>query len=125
MIKIIKEKDQIVRDSVQRKMCVVVFGDKEKNLPNRAARKRSEMKRAKEIIVVVEGKEAVDQQIEEVFRIGKYQEGGQQLMETRSSTQSAAESVHTKANWEISKSRKDEENMDKKRQERRGEHRNK
>ncbi len=35
---------------VQRKMCVVVFGVKEKNLPMKTATEKEEAKRAKEII---------------------------------------------------------------------------
>ncbi len=49
-IKIIKEKSNLVRDMVQRKMCVVVFGVKEMNLPMKIAREKEEAKRAKEII---------------------------------------------------------------------------
>ena len=40
VVKIIKEKEQIVRDTVQKKMCVMVFGDKEKHQPWREARER-------------------------------------------------------------------------------------
>ncbi len=56
VIKITKEKSNLVRDMVQRKMCVVVFGVKEKNLPMKIARER-EVKRAQEIIIEVVGKE--------------------------------------------------------------------
>lgn len=56
-------------------MCVVVSGDKEKNLPMRAAREREEVKRAKKIIAqMTEEREGIIEQIEEVHRIGKYEE---------------------------------------------------
>lgn len=72
VIKIIKEKSNLVRDTVQRKMCMVVFGVKEKNLPMKTAREK-EVKRTKEIIAeVAEEGEGRVEQIEEVYRIGKY-----------------------------------------------------
>ncbi len=58
----IKEKGNLVRDMVQKKMYVVVFGVKEKNLPMKIAREKEEVKRAMEIIAEVagEGKEIVE-----------------------------------------------------------------
>ena len=47
VVKIIKEKEQIVRDTVQKMMCVMVSGDKEIHQPWREARERDELKRAK------------------------------------------------------------------------------
>lgn len=52
VIKMIQE-DKIVQNTLQRKMCVVVFGDKKKNLPNRAAGERDELIGAKEMITEV------------------------------------------------------------------------
>ncbi len=45
MIKTIQEKSNLVRDMVQRKMCVVVFGVKEKNLPMKIAKEKEEAKK--------------------------------------------------------------------------------
>ncbi len=93
VVKIIKEKDNIVRHTVQKKMCLMVFGDKEKTISNKVLREREELQRAKEIIgKIVEGDET-DIQIEEVYRIGKYSEGGKRPMKIRLNTQAAAEYI--------------------------------
>ncbi len=84
-MKIIKEKSNLVRDMVQRRMCVVVFWVKERNLPMKIARE-NEVKRAKEIEEIVE-------QIEEVYRIGKYDENGTRPMKIRFTSQTAVEHV--------------------------------
>ena len=92
VVKIIKEKDNIVRDTVQKKMCVVIFGDKEKNIPNRVIREREELKRAKEILGKVmeeEEDENRDIHIEEIHRIGKYT----RPMKIRLNSQAAAEFI--------------------------------
>ncbi len=93
MIQIIKEKNNLVRDRLQRKMCVVVFGVKEKNQPMKIARKKEEAKRAKEITAEVVGGEEIVEQTEEVYRIGKYNENGIRPMKIRLVSQTAAEHV--------------------------------
>ncbi len=60
---------------LQRKMCVVVFEVREKNLPMKIAREKEEMKRVKEIIAEVVGEqEEIVEQTEKVYWIGKYDE---------------------------------------------------
>ena len=95
VVKIIKEKDNIVRDTVQKKMCVVIFGVKEKNIPNKVTREREELKRAKEILgkVMEESDEDRDIHIEEVTRIGKYTEERTRPMKVRLDSQVAAEMI--------------------------------
>lgn len=93
VVQIIKEKDKLVRDTVQKKMCVVVFGAKEKNIPMKINREKEEVLRAKEIISQVAEGEEITEQIEEVHRIGKYEEGRERPMRIRFMTQTAAEHV--------------------------------
>ncbi len=83
-----------MRDIVQRKMFVVVFGVKEKNLLMKIAREKEEAKKTKEIIAEVaeEGEEIVEQ-IEEVYRIGKYNENGTRPMKIRFMAQTAVKYV--------------------------------
>ncbi len=82
-----------MRETVQRKMCVVVFEVKEKNLPMKIAREE-EAKKAKEIRVeVVEEGEEIVEQIEKVYWIGKYNKNGTRLMKIRFMSQTAAEQV--------------------------------
>ena len=72
VVRVIKQKDKVVRDTVQKKMSVVVFGVKEKNLPMKTTREKEEMKMAKDIITKVAEDDGIVQQIEEVYRLGKY-----------------------------------------------------
>ena len=94
VVRIIKEKENIIRNTVQKKMCVIVFGDKEKDIPIKAIRQGEELKRAKEILsaVVEEGQE-IGEQIEEIYRLGKYLRNGARPLKIRFSTQTAASTV--------------------------------
>ena len=93
-MKIIKEKEKLVRDTVQKKMCVVMFGVQEKNQPLRTVREKDEMKRAKEIIAkVAEDDAEIVDQVEEVHRLGRYETGKTRPLKVRFSVQSAAEHV--------------------------------
>ena len=76
-------------------MCVVIFGDKEKNIPNRVVREKEELKRAKEILgkVMEEDDENRGIHIEEVHRIGKYTVEGKRPMKIRLNNQVAAEYI--------------------------------
>ena len=78
-------------------MCVIVFGDKEKDIPLKATREREELKRAKEILsAIVDDGEEIEEQIEEVFRLGRYVKHGARPMKIRFSTQTAASTVLSK-----------------------------
>ena len=70
VVRVIKQKDKVVRDTVQKKMSVVVFGVKEKNLPMKTTREKEEMKMAKDIITKVAEDDGIIQQIEEVYTVG-------------------------------------------------------
>ncbi len=66
-----------------RNMSVVVFGVKEKNLPMKIAREK-EVKRVKEIIAeVLEEGDGIIKEIEEVYRIKKYEENGTRPVKIR------------------------------------------
>ncbi len=79
----------------QQKMDMVVFGVKEKNLPMKIARERKKrQKGAKEIIAeVAEEGEDIVEQIEEVYRIGKYNENETRPMKIRFMSQTTAEHI--------------------------------
>ena len=93
VVRVIKQKDKVVRDTVQKKMSVVVFGAKEKNLPMKTTREKEEMKMAKDIITKVAEDDGIVQQIEEVYRLGKYDSNKTRPMKIRFTTQTAAECV--------------------------------
>ena len=78
VLKVIKEKPNVVRDSVEKKKCVIVFGLKEEALPIRNVREQHERKVAEEVVEVVceeqDGGSKISEEIEEVFHLGKYEE---------------------------------------------------
>ncbi len=83
-----------MRETVQRKICVMVFEVKEKNVPMKIAREEEEAKKTKEIRVeIVEEGEEIVEQIEKVYWIGKYNKNGTRLMKIRFMSQTAAEQV--------------------------------
>ena len=90
----IKEKGNIVRDAVDKKKCVVVYGLQEREQPIRRVREKEEKKMVKEVITVVQDEdEDLKEEIEEVYRLGKYQEGRCRPIKIKFSTQMAAEKV--------------------------------
>ena len=76
MVQVIKEKHNLVRETVDKKKCVVVFGVIEKRNPVKFVRDREDMEIAKGVINKIQDKnQELEKDIEEVFRIGNYVEG--------------------------------------------------
>ena len=94
VVRVIKEKQGLVRDTVEKKKCVVVFGIKDEKMPVRYDREKFEKKIAVDIVKEVEDEgKKLEEEIEEVVRIGKYNEGGQRPMKIRFKSQSTAEEI--------------------------------
>lgn len=94
VIQVLKRKENVVRDMVEKKKGVIVFGLKEKVLTTRKERVKEELDVARAIIGEVddENKE-LGEEIEEVFRLGKYEEGKDRPMKIKFKTQVAATRV--------------------------------
>lgn len=94
VIQVLKRKENMVRDMVEKKQCVIVFGLKEKVLPSRNERVKDEMKVARDIISEVgDDNMELDEEIEEVYRLGKYEEGRARPMKIKLRTQAAVMKV--------------------------------
>lgn len=103
VIKVIKEKHGLVRDAVEKKRCVVLFGVKEKKNPVRHVREKEEKEVAAKIVEAAQAEDkSMEAEIEEVQRMGKYQEGGQRPLRVRFRSQNSAEEVLAGA-WRLSK----------------------
>lgn len=104
VLKIIKEKPNVVRDSVEKKKCVVVFGLKEEALPIRSVREQHERKVAEEVVQTIdeeqEGGSKISEEIEEVFRLGKYEVNKSRPLKIRLRSQVAAEELVAKS-WKL------------------------
>ena len=103
VVKVIKEKEGLVRDTVEKKKCVVMFGVKEKVQPIWHIREKEEKTVAVGLVkeAQIEGS-SVHEEIEEVVRIGKYTEGGQRPLKVKFRSQVAAEEIIAGA-WKLSK----------------------
>ena len=95
MIKLIKKKENVIRSVVDKKKCTIVFGLEEKHNLIRYKREREETQNIKEVIQVLndEEEEALEKEIDEVQRIGKYKEGGKRPIRIKFKSQTAAMEV--------------------------------
>jgi len=101
VIKVIKEKDNIIRDTVDKKKCVIIFGVKEKILPVRPIREKDEMEVVKDILQVVQEENPdQDEEIEEVSRLGRYEEGGTRPMKVKFRSQIKASEILSRS-WKL------------------------
>lgn len=106
VIQVLKRKENVVRDMVEKKRSVIVFGLKEKVLTSKFERGKEELKLAREIIGEV-GEENMDSEgeIEEVYRMGKYDEGRDRPMKIKLRSQAAATSILDRT-WKLAQTEK-------------------
>ncbi|MPC68169.1 hypothetical protein E2C01_062366 [Portunus trituberculatus] len=84
IIEVIEEKENLVRDTVDKKKSFVIFGMKEKKNPNKFTRECEERELVKTVIKrVQDSTQELDQEVEEVIRLGRYSEGGRRPMKMR------------------------------------------
>ena len=95
MIKVLKKKEDVIRGVIDKKKCAIVFGLKEEHNPVRSKREKDELQNIKKLIKVFneEEEEAIEKEIDEVGRIGKYKEGGKRPVRIKFKSQTAAGEV--------------------------------
>ena len=94
VIQVIKEKEELVRDTVDKRKCLVIFGLREKKIPNKYVREKEEKELARQVIQFVQDSaQGIDQEIEEIHRIGKYNEGGARPLKVRMRSQVAVDEI--------------------------------
>lgn len=105
VVKVIKEKDHLVRETVDKRRCVVVFGLAEGTMPNRRVREEEERKVAVKVLGAcqqdTQESQHMEGEIEEVVRLGKFEEGKQRPMKIKLRSQSAAEQTLA-GTWRLS-----------------------
>ena len=74
-VKVIKEKENIVRDTVDKKKCIIIFGVKEKVLPMRPTREKEGRKVVREVVKAVQEENSDQDEETEVYRLGQYDDG--------------------------------------------------
>jgi len=94
VIKVIKENEDLVRDTVDKKKCLVIFGLKEKKNPIRFIREKEDKELAKKIITAVQDEDqGLEKELEEAYRIGKYNEGGGRPLKIKMRSQVTVEEI--------------------------------
>ena len=97
VVKVIKLKEGIIRDTVEKK-AIVIHGLKEQFIPIRHKREKKDKALVEEDLVKVqEDEDSLVNEIEEVFRLGKYSNDKNRPLKIRFKSQSAAEEVVAKA----------------------------
>ena len=94
VIKVIKEKEDLVRDAVDKKKCLVIFGLQEKKNPVTFVREKEEKEVVKKIISVIQDEEqGLEKEIEEIYRLGKYSEGSRRPLKVKLRSQVGVEEI--------------------------------
>ena len=84
----------MVRDTVERKKSVIIFGAKEKKIPMKHMREREEKDLVNNIVAVVQDDDQeLDREIDEVHRIGRYREGVARPIKVVMKSQTAVEQI--------------------------------
>ena len=103
IVNVIKEKKKMVRDTVDKVKCVVLFGVKEENMVDRMERERKEKENIKKVVTeVVEDEDRAMGQVEEFYRIGKFEENKSRPLKIKFATQVQAEEVVNNA-WKLAR----------------------
>ena len=101
IVSVIKEKQKLVRSTVDKIKCVVLFGLNEDKIVNRIEREQKEKERIGKVMRLVTGDDQAVGSVEEFHRIGLYEEGKDRPMKVKFSTQVMAETVINSA-WKLS-----------------------
>lgn len=102
VVKVIKEKERLVRDTVDKVKCVVIFGVREDKETNRLERDLQEKVKVKGVLIEILEDDQTMNTVEEFHRIGKYQEGKDRPLKIKFVTQAKAEEVLRNA-WKLAK----------------------
>ena len=102
VVKILKTNENIVRDVADKKKCIIVTGINEEEIENRIERTNTEIQKIKKLMQVVMGDEDTANEIEEFYRLGKFENGKRRPMKIKFRAQAIAQEVLTKT-WKLSK----------------------
>lgn len=103
VVRVVKSKEQIVRNTVERNKCVLLFGDVEEHIPIRKNKEEADMARTKSIFNAIneEGGEW-ERDIEEVKRVGKYIKEKSRPIKVQFKSKKTVEEIMT-VTWRLSK----------------------
>ena len=90
VVKVVKQNENSVRNTVDKNKCLIIFGFKEKVLPKKNIRQEEEKKVVKEMFNMVQENSEIEEEIEEIHRLGKYEEGGIRPLKAKFRSQATA-----------------------------------
>ena len=87
-----------MRDTVDRRKCLVIYGIEEKKNPNKYGREREERELVKKVMKQVQDDtQSLKQEVEETHRIGRYNEGNTRSLKVRMRSKLAVEEITARA----------------------------
>ena len=109
VVTVLRQNEKQVNEIVERKKCVVVFGDTERDLKDRNERKIAEIRRVDDILSVLDEEEkGWRDEVEDSWRLGKYTKGQMRPIKIKFKTARVAEEV-LKSSWKLSQDKKYED----------------
>ena len=91
-VQVMKDNENLVRDTVDKKKCVVIFGMKEDEEPNRFERERVERANITKTLMEVKREDSkLENEVEEFRRLGKYVQGKSRPLKIKFKSQVDAE----------------------------------
>lgn len=103
VVKAIRQNERQVCDIMDKKRCVIMFGDVEGDIPDRSDRKVAEMKKVDDMIEVLDrgGREGWKKEVEDIWRLGKYKKGVARPIKIRFKSTKTVEDV-LRTSWKLS-----------------------
>ena len=95
MVGVIKKKETMIIGMSEKKKSVLIFGAKENNITYRPKREKMEMKMVRDLLKNLndEDRQNLEEEVEEVHRMGPYREGGKRPIKVLLKSQQVAEEV--------------------------------
>ena len=97
IVKVMREKENIVRDLADKKKCIIILGMEEKHNTNWTERMKEEKDKVNKILhLVQEDEPEIGKQIEEMYRLGKYNTDKTRPIKIKFRSQTTAENILAK-----------------------------
>ena len=93
VVKMLKQNETVVREIAERKKCVIFWGLKEDANRNWQERKKNEEEKVQNLLNRISGEGNMSGEVEEIVRIGTYEEGKNRPLKMIMKSQVAAEAL--------------------------------
>ena len=103
VIKVIKSRENLVREVAEKKKSVIIIGVEEEKLPVRVHRERVEMEKVKNILDNLGQERNLKEEVDDLVRLGKYKEGEHRPLKLIFKSQSATEEALS-LGWKLKES---------------------